>query len=89
MHPCCLDDTNVFVVLLSMSKIDSAGTLCLAAEELRKHGARRVFAFASHGLFSGPASNRIARCVLEEVVVVNTIPLNEASKTNPKIIQVS
>ena len=61
----------------------------MAAAELKKHGAKRVFAFASHGLFSGPASDRIARSVLEEVVVVNTIPLNASSKSNPKIVQLS
>mmetsp|Transcript_12024 Transcript_12024/g.10013 ORF Transcript_12024/g.10013 Transcript_12024/m.10013 type:complete len:88 (+) Transcript_12024:3-266(+) len=39
--------------------IDTAGTLCEAARELKKHGALRVFAFATHGLLSGPAKARI------------------------------
>jgi ribose-phosphate pyrophosphokinase len=69
--------------------IDTAGTLCTAAQQLKEHGARRVFAFASHGLFSGPASDRITRSVLEEVVVTNTIPLRAAAKTNEKIVQLS
>lgn len=69
--------------------IDTAGTLCTAAEQLKSSGARRVFAFASHGLFSGPASDRISRSVLEEVVVTNTIPLTSTSKTNEKIVQLS
>ena len=69
--------------------IDTAGTLCKAAQEIKKHGANKVYAFASHGLFSGPASDRIARSVLEQVVVVNTIPLNESASTNPKIVQLS
>lgn len=69
--------------------IDTAGTLCTAAEQLKANGARRVFAFASHGLFSGPASDRIARSVLEEVVVTNTIPLKAGAKTNEKIVQLS
>jgi ribose-phosphate pyrophosphokinase len=55
----------------------------------KAHGARRVYAFASHGLFSGPASDRIARSVLEEVVVTNTIPLKAGAKTNDKIVQLS
>lgn len=50
--------------------------------------ARRVFAFASHGLFSGPANERIEESVLEEVVVVNSIPLNDSVKNNGKITQV-
>lgn len=69
--------------------IDTAGTLCKAAEELKKAGARRVFAFASHGLFSGPANDRILASDLDEVVVANTIPLNEETMKNPKIVHVS
>lgn len=48
-----------------------------------------MFAFASHGLFSGPASSRISKSCLEEVVVVNTVPLDSAAKVNPKIKQLS
>lgn len=58
--------------------IDTAGTLTNAANELRAFGARRVFAFATHGLFSGPAADRIEACVLDEVVVANTVPLKPA-----------
>ncbi len=65
--------------------IDTAGTLCQAAETLKQNGASRVFAFASHGLFSGPASDRIKRSSLEEVIVVNTIPSRASAKTNEKI----
>ena len=52
------------------------------------HTARRVYAFASHGIFSGPANDRILRSSLHEVVVANTIPLTESTAANPKIIQV-
>jgi ribose-phosphate pyrophosphokinase len=70
-------------------QIDTAGTLCTAATNLKHNGATRVFAFASHGLFSGPASDRIARSDLEEVVVTNTIPLRAGAKTNERIVQLS
>lgn len=69
--------------------IDTAGTLCKAAAELKKAGARRVYAFASHGLFSGPANTRISESGLDEVVVANTIPLDDNTAQNPKITQVS
>jgi ribose-phosphate pyrophosphokinase len=69
--------------------IDTAGTLATAAAVLKENGARRVFAMASHGLFSGPASERIARSQLEEVVVTNTVPLNPDARTNAKIVQLS
>ena len=48
-----------------------------------------MFAFATHGLFSGPASDRIARSSLEEVVVTNTIPLAPSSRSNDRIKQLS
>ncbi len=69
--------------------IDTAGTLCKAAEVLKEYGARRVFAFASHGLFNGPANARVAESALTEVVVLDTIPLSEESKANSKIRQLS
>ncbi|KAL8453280.1 hypothetical protein Emag_001946 [Eimeria magna] len=53
--------------------IDTAGTLVEAARELKSKGAKRVFAFATHGLFSGPAIDRIQRSALEEVVITDTI----------------
>ena len=69
--------------------IDTAGTLCSAAANLKNNGARRVFCFASHGLLSGPAPDRIARSQLEEVVVTNTIPLKASARTNEKIVSLS
>ena len=70
--------------------IDTAGTLVTAANELTSLGARRVFAFATHGLFSGSAAERIEGSSLEEVVVANTIPLSpEVSKVTRKVRQIS
>ena len=69
--------------------IDSAGTLCKAADQIKEFGAKRVYAFASHGLFSGPAVERITKSCLEEVVVVNTVPLPDAAKSCDKIKQLS
>ena len=45
------------------------GTLCEAGKELKKFGAKRVWAFASHAVFSGPAIDRISQSIFEEVVV--------------------
>jgi len=77
-----VDGSDVVIV---DDMIDTAGTLCKAANELQRYGARRVFAFASHGIFSEPASKRIAESVLEEVVVTNTIPLPKSCVGNKKI----
>ena len=48
-----------------------------------------MFAFASHGLFSKSANKYISESVLEQVVVLNTIPLSATSRDNPKIVQLS
>lgn len=69
--------------------IDTAGTLCKAAEVLVEKGARRVFAFASHGLLSGPGNDRIANSKLEEVVILNTIPTSPQREANEKLTQLS
>jgi ribose-phosphate pyrophosphokinase len=65
--------------------IDTAGTLCNGAKALADAGARRVFAAATHAVLSGPATQRIAESVLEEVVVTDTIPLGEAARHCSKI----
>lgn len=70
--------------------IDTANTLCVAANELTSLGARRVFAFATHGLFSGSAAETIEGSSLEEVVVTNTIPLSPSvQRDTRKVRQVS
>jgi ribose-phosphate pyrophosphokinase len=69
--------------------IDSAGTLCKAAENIKKYGARKVYAFASHGLFSGPADERIRNSCMEKVLVVNTVPLPKHMESNEKLVQLS
>lgn len=67
--------------------VDTAGTLCKAAQMLKDAGARRVFAFASHGVFSGAAPKRIAESVLTELVVLDTIQLSPAAQATGKITQ--
>ena len=67
--------------------IDTAGTLCKAANELRDFGAKRVFAFATHGLFNGPAGERIEESALELVAVANTLPLREEVTAKTKKIR--
>ena len=67
-------DVNDCDCIIVDDMIDTSGTLCKAAEVLKASGARRVFAFASHGLLSGPGNDRIANSKMEEVVILNTIP---------------
>ncbi|MCG3174394.1 MAG: Ribose-phosphate pyrophosphokinase [Myxococcota bacterium] len=69
--------------------IDTAGTLCNAAQAVMDHGARKVSAYATHPVFSGPAISRIAESVLDEVIVTNTIPLSAEARKPRKIKQLS
>mgnify|MGYP002776258619 FL=1 len=70
--------------------IDTAGTLVKAAEVLKERGAKSVYAYCTHPVFSGPAIERIAKgSALDEVVVTNTIPLSQAAQACAKIRQVS
>jgi ribose-phosphate pyrophosphokinase len=70
--------------------IDTAGTLLKAAEVLKQRGAKKVYAYCTHPIFSGPAIERIERGdALDEVVVTDTIPLSHAAAGCPKIRQLS
>lgn len=69
--------------------IDTANTLCKAAQALKQKGAARVVAYATHPVLSGQAADRIGASVLDEVVVTDTIPLRADSAAQPKIRVVS
>jgi ribose-phosphate pyrophosphokinase len=69
--------------------VDTAGTLAKAAQALKDSGAVRVVAYCTHPVFSGPAIERIAESELDEVVVTDTIPLNEEAQKCKKIRQLS
>lgn len=65
--------------------IDTGGTLCNAARAVMEKGAKRVVACATHGVFSGPAIQRIEESPLDEVVVTNSIPASKDGKRSSKI----
>jgi ribose-phosphate pyrophosphokinase len=69
--------------------VDTAGTLCRAAQALKEHGAKLVVAYCTHPVLSGPAVSNIAGSMLDELVVTNTIPLSPAARACPKIRQLS
>ncbi|MGE5155238.1 MAG: ribose-phosphate diphosphokinase [Bdellovibrio bacteriovorus] len=69
--------------------VDTAGTLCRAAQALKEHGAELVVAYCTHAVLSGPAVDNIAGSVLDELVVTNTIPLSPAARACSKIRQLS
>ena len=65
--------------------VDTAGTLCKAAEALKKNGATKVVAYATHAVLSGGAIDNIKNSQLDELVVANSIPLSEEAKKCKKI----
>ncbi|MDH4166377.1 MAG: ribose-phosphate diphosphokinase [Gammaproteobacteria bacterium] len=69
--------------------VDTAGTLCHAAKALKDHGAKRVVAYITHPVLSGPAVDRIEASALDELVVTDTIPLRENAQACRKIRQLS
>ena len=69
--------------------IDTAGTLVKAAEVLKERGARSVYAYCTHPVFSGPAVERLRNSAIDEVVITNTIPLSEEARGCAKIRQLS
>lgn len=72
-------------IIMCDDMISTAGTLCGAAELLRERGAKRIIAGATHGVFVGPAFDRIAAAPFDEVIVTDTIPQGEAAKKIDKL----
>lgn len=69
--------------------VDTAGTLCHAAEALKDHGAIKVVAYCTHAVLSGKAIDNLRGSVLDELVVTDTIPLSADAKSIGKIRQLS
>ncbi len=65
--------------------VDTAGTLCKAAEVLKAEGAKKVVAYCTHAVLSGNAVARIAESAIDELVVTDTIPLREDARACKKI----
>jgi ribose-phosphate pyrophosphokinase len=69
--------------------VDTAGTLCHAAKALKDVGAKRVVAYITHPVLSGPAVSRIEASELDELVVTDTIPLRDDARSCRKVRQLS
>jgi ribose-phosphate pyrophosphokinase len=65
--------------------VDTAGTLCAAAQAVIDKGARAVYACASHGVLSNPALQRINASPLRELIITDTVPPREDVRACPKI----
>ncbi len=75
--------------LIMDDMVDTANTLCEAANALKEKGAARVIAYCTHPVLSGPAIDRIENSAIDELVVTDTIPLSEAARKCMRIRQLS
>ena len=69
--------------------VDTANTLCEAANALKEHGAKKVMAYCTHPVLSGTAAERVTNSALDELVVTDTIPLRDDARACAKIRQLS
>ena len=69
--------------------VDTAGTLCIAAQALKDEGAAKVVAYITHPILSGSAVEKISNSALDELVVTDTIPLSAGAKACGRIHQLS
>lgn len=83
-----IGDVNNKTCIIIDDMIDTAGTLCKAANALKEKGARQVVAYATHGIFSGDAFKNIEASSLDEVIITDTIPIKATTIPN-KIRQLS
>jgi ribose-phosphate pyrophosphokinase len=84
-----IGDVNDRDCIIVDDMIDTGGTLCKAAEALKKSGARRVFAYATHPVFSGNAVANIRDSQIDQVVVTDSIPLSAEMKALDKVHQLT
>lgn len=84
-----IGDVNNKTCVIIDDMVDTAGTLCQAAAALKEQGGRKVVAYITHPVLSGPAVERIGASQLDELVVTDTIPLREDAQACPRIRQLS
>jgi ribose-phosphate pyrophosphokinase len=84
-----IGDVEGKTCLIVDDMVDTAGTLCKAADALKEHGAERVVAYATHPVLSGPAIENISGSSLDELVVTDTIPLTPEAEACENIRQLT
>ncbi len=84
-----IGDVSGRTCLLVDDMVDTAGTLCKAAEALKENGATKVVAYCTHAVLSGKAIDNLNNSTLDELVVTDTIPLSEAAQQCGNIRQLT
>ena len=84
-----IGDVNSKTCIIVDDIVDTAGTLCNAAAALKEKGAKAVFSYITHPIFSGKACQNIDNSKLDGIIVTDTIPLNEKTAKVHKIRQIT
>jgi ribose-phosphate pyrophosphokinase len=80
-----IGDVKGKICLIIDDMVDTAGTLCKAAEVLMENGAKEVHSYITHGVMSGPAVERVTNSVMKSLVLTDTIMPSKAVKSAPNI----
>ncbi len=80
-----IGDVKDKVAIILDDMVDTAGTLTQAAKALKEHGAKTIYACATHGVLSGPAIERINDSCIEAIVITDTIPLVDKAEKTKKV----
>ncbi|MCP3674957.1 MAG: ribose-phosphate pyrophosphokinase [Gammaproteobacteria bacterium] len=84
-----IGDVTDKVCIIVDDMVDTAGTLCTAANALKDHGAKKVYAYCTHPVLSGKAIENIKNSKIDRIIVTDTIPLSEEAKSCDRIRQIS
>ena len=86
-----IGDVKDKICIIVDDMVDTAGTLCKAASELKEKGAKDVYAFITHGIFSGPAADRIRDSELNKIISTDTMKVSKETfdKMGGKLFYVS
>lgn len=81
-----IGDVKGKTCLIIDDMIDTAGTLCAAADMLAESGAKEIYGLATHGVLSDPALERIEKSAFSKVIITNTLPLETAAQSNKIVV---
>lgn len=85
-----IGDVKGKTCVIADDMIDTAGTLCAAADLLAQNGAKKIIGISTHGIFSDPALERIEKSAFDKVVVTNTLPMGFAvKKTKIEVLSIA
>lgn len=84
-----IGDVKGKICVIVDDMIDTAGTICAAADLLAKHGAQSIYGVATHGLLSGPALDRIEKSAFSKIIVTNTLPYEDRKSKKLEVLSIA